>query len=61
MDGAAELTGRAVQEIGAASGFDERVLQFEEQLMEIDNLLNDFNRDLAGYMEDADFDEELFY
>ncbi len=61
VDGAAELTGRAVQEIGAASGFDERVLQFEEQLMEIDNLLNDFNRDLAGYMEDADFDEAQFY
>lgn len=61
VDGAAELTGRAVQEIGAASGFDERVLQFEEQLMEIDTLLNDFNRDLAGYMEDADFDEAQFY
>lgn len=59
--GASELTGRAVQEIANASAYDSQVQQFEEQLMEIDNLLNDFNRELAGYMEDTDFDEERFY
>lgn len=60
-DGAAELTGRAVQEIAAASIYDSRVEQLEGQLMEIDNLLNDFNRELAGYIEDAEFDEGRFY
>lgn len=60
-DGAAAMTGRAVQEIASVSVYDDQVKQFEEQLMEIDNLLNDFNRELAGYMEDADFDEEQFY
>lgn len=59
--GASELTGRAVQEIANASAYDTQIQQFEGQLMEIDNLLNDFNRELAGYMEDADFDEERFY
>lgn len=29
--------------------------------MEIDNLLNDFNREIAAYMEDTEFDEETFY
>ncbi len=59
--GASELTGRAVQEIAEAGAYDSRVQQLEEQLIEIDNLLNDFNRELAGYMEDADFDEAGFY
>ncbi len=60
-NGAAQMTGHAVLEIAGASAYDERAKQFEEQLMEIDSLLNDFNRELAGYMEDADFDEEQFY
>lgn len=60
-NGAAQMTGHAVLEIAGASAYDDRAKQFEDQLMEIDNLLNDFNRELAGYMEDADFDEEQFY
>ena len=61
QEGAAELIGHALQEISAASAYDDAVKQMEGQLMEIDNLLNDFNREAAGYMEDADFDEEQFY
>jgi len=60
-NGAADLTGRAVLEIAPAGACDERVRQFEEQLIEIDSLLNDFNRDVAGYMDDLDFDESHFY
>lgn len=60
-NGAAQMTGHAIQEIAEISAYDEQVRQLEEQLMEIDNLLNDFNRELAGYIEDADFDEERFY
>ncbi len=60
-NGAAQMTGHAVQEIAEISSYDAQVRQLEEQLLEIDNLLNDFNRELAGYIEDADFDEERFY
>lgn len=59
--GAAQMTGHAVLEIAQAGAYDEKARQLEEQLTEIDSLLNDFNRELAGYMDDADFDEERFY
>lgn len=59
--GAAQMTGHAVLQIAQISAYDERVRQLEGQLVEIDNLLNDFNRELAGYIEDADFDEQRFY
>ncbi len=60
-NGAAQMTGHAVLEIAKISAYDEKVRQLEEQLTEIDNLLNDFNRELSGYLDDADFDEERFY
>lgn len=59
--GAAQMTGHAVLQIAQISAYDERVRQLEGQLVEIDNLLNDFNRELAGYIDDADFDEQRFY
>lgn len=59
--GAAQMSGHAVMEIAKISAYDEKVRQLEEQLVEIDNLLNDFNRELAGYIEDTDFDEGRFY
>ncbi|KAI4446161.1 DNA repair protein RecN [Eubacterium plexicaudatum ASF492] len=59
--GAAQMTGHAVLEIAKISAYDEKVRQLEEQLTQIDDLLNDFNRELAGYMDDTDFDEERFY
>lgn len=61
MDGASELTGRALREMGAVSAYDEKIKNFEEQLLEIDNLLNDFNREVADYLNGTDFDDETFY
>ena len=29
--------------------------------MEIDNLVNDFNRELADYIDETEFDDETFY
>ena len=58
---ASDLTGRALREMSAVSSYDERIKTLEQQLLEIDNLLNDFNRELADYIEDTDFDEENFY
>lgn len=60
-DNASDLTGRALRELAAASSFDERVKGLEEQLMEIDNLLNDFNREIAAYIDETEFDDETFY
>ncbi len=60
-DSATEQLGRAVRELSNVSGYDERLQELEEQLAEIDNLLNDFNRELADYMGESEFAEESFY
>ena len=56
-EGASERIGRALRELGSVSDYDERVLTLVGELTEIDNLLNDFNRELADYITDADFDD----
>lgn len=60
-NGAAQMTGHAVMELSKISTFDPQLGQLEQQLTEIDSLLNDFNRELAGYIDSADFDEARFY
>ena len=60
-NGAAEMTGHALQEISGVSSYDEQVQSLENQLMEIDNLLNDFNYELTNYIQESEFDEERFY
>lgn len=59
-EGASERIGRALRELGSVADYDEKVQLLAEELTEIDNLLNDFNRELADYMADAEFDEETF-
>lgn len=61
IDGASELIGRALREISSISAYDERLGELEQELLEIDNLLNDFNREIADYVEDIEFDDETFY
>mgnify|MGYP000686123356 CR=1 FL=1 len=60
-DNVSELTGRALRELNAAASYDEKVKALEEQLLEIDNLVNDFNRELADYIDETEFDDETFY
>lgn len=57
---ASELIGRALREISNVSAYDTKLEEFEQQLLEIDNLLNDFNREIADYMDDTELDEERF-
>jgi len=52
--------GRALREIKSVSGLDEGLSDLESQLLEIDGLLNDFNRDLSQYISDLEFDPEDF-
>lgn len=58
---ASELTGRALKELSGIASYDGTIADLEQQLLEIDNLLNDFNRELAEYLEETEFDEETFY
>lgn len=58
---ATEQIGRALRELQSVSEYDPQLVELSGQLEEIDNLLNDFNRELSGYMSDGEFDEEDFY
>ena len=60
-ESASELIGRALREISSVSGYDKAIADLENQLIEIENLLHDFNHELSAYISDADFDEETFY
>lgn len=60
FESATEQIGYALKELSSVSEYDEPLAGFESQLMEIDNLLNDFNREIAEYISDAAFDEETF-
>ena len=57
---ATEMIGYALKELSGVSSYDDALAGLESQLMEIDNLLNDFNRELADYIADTSFDEETF-
>ncbi|MBQ4537494.1 MAG: DNA repair protein RecN [Lachnospiraceae bacterium] len=59
-DGAGNSLSRALRAIRSISMHDERLEQLEEQLTEVDNLLADYNRDVADYMTDCEFDGEDF-
>ena len=52
--------GRALREIRGISAYDEVLQEFEKQLLDIDSLLNDYNRGLAEYLSNLEFDAELF-
>ena len=60
-ENASDLTTRALKELSGASAYDEKVRELEQQMLEIDNLLNDFNREIANYIDETDFDDETFY
>ena len=60
-ESASERIGRALRELSSVSAYDEHVKEMEEQLTEIDNLLSDFNHEIASYLSDEEFDEETFY
>lgn len=60
-ESASELIGRALREISTVSVYDKKVAELENQLIEIENLMHDFNHELATYISDVDFDEETFY
>lgn len=52
--------GRALREIRNVSAYDEMLREFEQQLLDIDSLLNDYNRGMAEYLSGLEFDAALF-
>ena len=57
---AGEQIGYALKLMDGISDMDEELNDKRNQLAEIDALLNDFNRDMAQYMETLEFSEEEF-
>ncbi len=60
-ENASELIGRAVRELASVADYDDKLGELLNMLSDVDSLLSDFNHELSGYMDDADFDEEKFY
>ena len=58
---ASELVGRALRELGTVSQYDERIAGMEQMLSDVDNLLSDFNHEIASYLAGEEFDDEIFY
>ena len=58
QEGAGDLIGRSLQKIAQAMSLDKDLTPLYEQISEIDNLLNDFNREVSDTMGDFNFDEE---
>ena len=47
--------GRALRELGAVADCDEQMKSMLSVLNDIDGLLNDFNREVSGYMTELTF------
>jgi DNA repair protein RecN (Recombination protein N) len=57
---AADSVGHAVRELRSVESYDKRAGELASELENIDVLLSDFNRGIAEYMTDMEFDDELF-
>lgn len=60
-NGAGAMTGEAVREMNRAAEYDESLAELAGSIGDIDNLLNDFDREISAYLEDFTFSEEEFY
>lgn len=58
---ASDLLSRAIRSLQEVEHFDEKGTALYGQLVEIDSLLNDFNRELSEYAKSFEFSEEEFY
>lgn len=57
---AADAVGRAVRELRSIEKYDDNAKSLVTELEQIDGLLNDFNRNIAEYLSDMEFDGEVF-
>lgn len=59
-DDAADAVSRALRHLYPVAEYDEELSGLLAQLEDIENLLNDFNREMSVYMDDLVFDDETF-
>lgn len=57
---AADEIGHAIRDLRNAENYDDRVRELADELENIDALLSDFNRGIAEYLSDLEFDDEEF-
>ncbi len=57
MNGCASAVSQALRQIGSVAELDEQLAAMQSELVDIENLLSDFNREISEYMEDFTFDE----
>lgn len=57
LNGCASGIGMALRQLGSVVDLDEDLSAMQEELLNLENLLSDFNRELSDYMEDFTFDE----
>lgn len=57
---AGETIGKAVRELSAVAGYDERLEELYEQIRDVEGILNDFNRQITDYASDLEFSQEDF-
>lgn len=60
-DSASDSLSRAIRALSEVSKYDDRAEELYNQLVEVDSLLNDFNRELSEYSDSLEFSEEEFY
>lgn len=56
--GAGDAVARSVRELMNVSSVDEELRGLCDQISDIEQLISDFNRDLSGYMDSLEYDEE---
>lgn len=59
-EGAGNSLSRALRALRSVTMYDKRLEELEGQLSEVDGLLADYNRDVAEYLSDCEFDEKTF-
>ena len=60
-DSASENLSRAIRALSEAAECDEGARQLQEQVVEVDSLLNDLNRELSDYSKSCEYSEEELY
>ena len=55
---ASDMVGRVIPELRRAATLNPKVSEYTDQLLEVESLLVEMNRDLSGFMQDYSFDEE---
>ena len=57
INGCASAISQALRQMGTVVDLDDQLAAMQAELVDIENLLSDFNREISDYMEDFTFDE----